>query len=463
LIPELESGKWFDSVFKENRQLFSEVDTLLRALDRFFIVENLPNHKDNFTTRNFYVELSIVRDVLLRVLSILEQVIPERTKNAFWFQKYAEQSYASERKRDMLRTHLYKQDSPENSLILLYDSFINLKVIITDILKSDRVTYIAFKNYGDIITREIRENRFFNPFSKEIDPEFDRIKNPELTKVIRSIKDKQIKRVVSTVLVLLYRLLRYLGHIDTSSHLHVSLNCGYVILVLIRSEIRGLIVYLKEIIREINDPELKKTIDSLAFQFSIESKRVYEQELRDLSRISALNRIRGRIENCHGIIRNLTEQCVVQLASHFAPQLEGEQLFPSFKTRLEQSLKLREDIYVLHELINILEGVFQKETARKKILESLKSYMLYFESFTFRLLRYDDYEEFAKFFEEFLSVSPEKLSSSETRKLYEKIHRFKIFLETTLRLVSQRTELKDKPLDRNRAEEILTQFLPDEI
>jgi len=463
LISQLTRGKWFESVFREHKEQFSEIDTLLRALDRFFIIENLPIQKEVYTARNFYIELSIIKDVILRLLSLLEQVIPESTKNAFWFQKYAEQSYASDRKHDMLRAILYRQDSPENSLILLYDSFINLKVIITDILKNNRINYMAFKNYGDIITREIRENRYFNPFSKDINPDFDRIRNPELSRITRSIKDRDTKRAVSTVFILLYRILRYLRHVDIASHLHVSLNCSYVILILIRSEIKGLVKYLRDISANIDDAKLRETIDSLAFQFSIESKRVYEQELRDLSRISALNRIRGRIENCHGILRNLTEQCIVQLASYFSPSIEGEQLFPSFKTRLEQSMKLREDIYVLYELINILEGVFQKEKARLKIFDALKSYMLYFESFTFRLLRYDDYEEFAKFFEEFLSILPEQLSPSEAQKLYEKIHRFKIFLETTLRLISQRTELRDRPIDKKRAEDVLAQFLPDNL
>ncbi len=454
---------WFDSVFKENKELFSELDTLLRGLDRIFNPENLPISVENLTTRNFYAELTTVKDAILRVLSILELVIPESKKNAFWFQKYAEQSYVSDRKRDLLRSILYRQDTPEKSLLLLYDSFINLKVIVSDLLKGDTVSYMGYKNYGDIIAREIRENHYFDPFKKEINPDFDKIRNKEITAIVRSIKDRKTKRLISTIFIFLYRFLRYLGHIETSSHLQVSLNCAFVILVLLRSEIRAFINYLKEVSSEIEDKSLQDIIDSLAFQFSMETKRVYEQELKDLLRLSALNRIRGKIENSSGIITNLTEQCIVQLAQKFNPSIKGEDIFPSFVTRHAQSVKLREDIYVLYEFIEILESIFDKKEIRLKVFDSLRSYMLYFESFTFRLLRYDDYEEFARFFNEFFSITPETISGDASHKILEKLHRFKIFLETTLRLISQRTELRDKPIDKKKAEEILRQFLPEEL
>jgi hypothetical protein len=47
----------------------------------------------------------------------------------------------------------------------------------------------------------------------------------------------------------------------------------------------------------------------------------------------------------------------------------------------------------------------------------------------------------------------------ELNKILEKIHNFKIFLETTLRHIANRDELKDKPIDTDKAEELLKQYL----
>jgi uridine kinase len=41
----------------------------------------------------------------------------------------------------------------------------------------------------------------------------------------------------------------------------------------------------------------------------------------------------------------------------------------------------------------------------------------------------------------------------------EKIHNFRIFLETTLRQIANRTELRDKPVDMKRVDKIINQYL----
>ena len=62
-----EEGKedWVTRSKQENRPLFSELDILLRALDRYFNVENL-TFSENIAGKNFYEELVTVRDTIMR-------------------------------------------------------------------------------------------------------------------------------------------------------------------------------------------------------------------------------------------------------------------------------------------------------------------------------------------------------------------------------------------------------------
>ena len=461
MIEETKSSDWFAEVREKEKAFFSEINLLLRALDRAFNPENLPVSEQNYGARNFFPELSAVRDVVLRVLGILEVIIPESKKNAFWFQKFAEQKFLSDRKRDLLRESLNKQDKPEKSLFLLYDSFINLKVIINDLLRSNTVSYSGYKNFGDILGREIRENRVFDPFRKGVDQEFDSINNPRIKDVVKSLKDRGYKREISGVFIYLFRFLRYLGHIELSPSRSTSLSCAFLILVLMRSEIRSFVSYLDDMIEDVEDKGLRDVLQSIAFQFSMESKRVYAQELKDVLLRNASNQVMGRMENCQGIFRNLTEQCIVQLAQRFSPDIRGEEIFPSFETRVEQSLRLRDDVYILCRFFEIFEGSIEDSVKRKKVLESLKDYMLYFESLSFRLLRYDDYEEFHRFFNDFMSITPDVFDNYGVHKVFEKAHKFRVYLETTLRLISQRSELRDKPINEVRVQEVLQQYLPD--
>ena len=100
MTPEESSQNWAAQSKQDNSLLFSELDVLLRGLDRFFSIENLPYSNENIASRNFYEELLAARDALLRVLGILEVVIPENRKNAYWFRKFTESKFMSEGRID---------------------------------------------------------------------------------------------------------------------------------------------------------------------------------------------------------------------------------------------------------------------------------------------------------------------------------------------------------------------------
>lgn len=197
-MPQLTAeSNWVTQSRKKNPETFSELDTFLRAIDRFFNIDNLPISKENLTNRNFYHELVAVREVILRIVSLLETVIPEGKRNAYWFQKFAQTKLLSDRKRDALRDELYKQDTPEKSMLLLYDSFINLKELVSDLMKTEHIPLMTFSNIGHLIGKDIGENVFFNPFKRDINPDIDVIDNREVSKVVKSITDKEIKKYIS--------------------------------------------------------------------------------------------------------------------------------------------------------------------------------------------------------------------------------------------------------------------------
>jgi hypothetical protein len=455
---EEEKEDWVVQSKRENSLLFSELDILLRALDRYFNVENL-TFTENIAGKNFYEEMVTVRDSIMRVLGILEVVIPESKKNAYWFQKYTETKYLPARKIDVFREDLYKQDAPEKGLYLLYDSFINIKGLITDLLRSGNISYLGFTNVGHLISKEVRENIFFSPFRKDLNPEFDMISNKSISGIVKSLADKYEKKQISVIYIYLFRFLRILGFVEISTQRSVSLHSSLMVLILLRSEIIAFRGAIEKATQKIKNNELQALLQSLSYQFSIETKRVYLQELKDINRRKTAVQFRGKIENSHGILKNLIEHCVVQITQFYTPSIKGEDIFPSFMTRKEQSHRLREDITALHKFLALLEKKAAAPQNRLKVFESLKGYMLYFESFTSRLLRYEDYEEFVLFFNELNSVKNETVLGPGFLKVMEKVMRFKIFLETTMRQIENREELSGTDLDTNRIRDLINQYL----
>jgi hypothetical protein len=459
MLRKKEKEEWVGDSKKANHRLFSELDVLLRALDRFFNVDNLTSASNDLTNKNFYEELVTVRDTILRVLGVLEVVIPENKKNAYWLQKFAETKLLSAQGRDDFREDLYRQDTPEKSLYLLYDSFINLKGVISDLIRTGTISYMGFVNIGHMIGKEIRENIYFNPFRKSLNPEFDTITNPKISDIVRSIGQKDVKKYLSVIYIYLFRFIRFMGFIDIETQRPLSLNVSLIILILLRAEIGAFQGYIEKAVKKISDPELEGLLKSISYQFSMEIRRVYLQELRDIQRKKASPHFRGKIENCHGILRNLTEQTIVQLTQHFRPDIGGEDIFVSFLTKVQQSIRLREDIVVLHRFIVMIEERANNASERLKVFESMRNYMLYFESFTFRLLRHDDYEEFVMFFNEIHSARRDVIMGPGFKKLLDMIRHFNVYLETTLWHIANRSELGDKVIDMERVEGLIGQYM----
>jgi hypothetical protein len=215
-------------------------------------------------------------------------------------------------------------------------------------------------------------------------------------------------------------------------------------------------MYLERISEGLRNPGLKGLLEALSYQFAMESKRVYLQELKNVFEKKSPRSLRGRIENSHGILKNLTEQTVIQMAHFWRPDLRNEEIFEIFTTKTAQSLKLREDISALHRLITLFEQDTRWPEKRHETLRSILNYMEYFESFTFRLLRYDDYESFSKFFNEIKGTAVE---DEDFDVLLDRSRHFKIFLETTLRQMGNRSELKDRPVDVEHVEDIVRQYI----
>jgi hypothetical protein len=447
---------WVEDSRKTNAALFSELDVLLRALDRFFSLEYLPAPKELTSTKNFTPELEAARDTIIRVLDVLETVIPEDKRNAYWFQKFAETKFLSDLKRDHFREELFRQDSPGKSLYLLYDSFINLKTLLADLTKTNDLNYMSFKNAGNLICKQVRENLFFNPFRHDVDPEFDRIENREVSAIVRNIEDREMRKTLSTVFLHLFRFLRYMRHMNFSTPRMAYLHASLLILLLLRSEIDLFRIYLEKVCARLSDRRLRRELETLSYQFAMESKRVFLQELKDILDKKSHRQLRGAIENSHGILKNLTEQAIIQTARFLKPGLQDEDVFEIFNTKMALSLKLREDVHALHRFLSLMGRDDQPFEKKQEILISLLNFMEYFESFTFRLLRYDDYEEFSAFFNDIKAACRKGGEASE---VFDRCSHFKIFLETTLKHIGNRGELKGRPLDVEHVEDIIRQYI----
>jgi len=94
----------------------------------------------------------------------------------------------------------------------------------------------------------------------------------------------------------------------------------------------------------------------------------------------------------------------------------------------------------------------------------LRDFIIYFQNLSFTLLRYTDLEPFDEFARYIFNlyedcIEKKKIEEEKINQLKEKIHTFRIYVETTLSHVNNRAELRDVPFHTEGAKELLEQFI----
>lgn len=469
-------AQWLSSLRLDNRaeKLF-ELEVMLKGIDRFFNLQNLPlNSEDNPIRLNFVDEIAIACLGFTRITEISRRFLEASERSYYQFRYYVESELLGDLARSRVIEHSLSQNTPEESLMLIYSSFLGLKNLCSELGKLKDVRYPLFFHLGSLTSRAIVQSRFFNPITMiEFRPEFDQVANRVVKRAVRGIADLEARRMISVVILAFYRLLHYLGFIDQYSDDIARLKQGIIIFALINSEARHLISFLElelkprmERSKNAEAREFSELADALGFQFTMELRKVNQSELVGASKHVELDPIKTVVENGKGILGNFLMQSIVQMAQALAPEIQGEDIFPDFHSKKEQSNRLREELAVFKTLMDKFEEITESTVEGAslknfiKYLKIQKAYIRYMEKNTVKLIRYGDLIEFRKYFAKINTLSTDdlhRMDKLEEFKMESKF--FKIFLETTLGHITQRAELQAQPLDEGRIQARLKMFI----
>jgi len=467
---------WIKSLNIKNKEdyLF-ELEMVLRGLDRFFNIENLPlSNKEQIVIRNFSNEIRIVQRYIERVVFLIKQLLEKENSSVFHFHGYVENRLLKDYAKDLFILKTITQETPRESIYILILTFLNLSEILRAIGTLPVVPYILFHNSGQLISREIAMNHFFNPFRlPAFSPVYDKITNPEILRTIKIIDDDDCKTIITVVLLALLRFLKYINFVDQNSKDVNVLKDSLLIFSLLKSEGSDLCSYINMDVpfklknkQKSKVENILKVLDSVSFQLNMEMKKVFSQLLRDIAQINNFSILRSNIDSAKGVLTNFFQQSVITVAQIFNTDIDGRNVFPDFVSRYEQSIRLREDIWifieVLEEAEKQLKGKVEKERIKtqEQILQMIQDYILYFQNLSLNLVRYTDLVSLEQFFETVnLFIQEKAVGKQRIEEFRKEIHKFKTYLQTTLHQINCRGELQNVEFNRTHAMELLSQFI----
>lgn len=332
-----------------------------------------------------------------------------------------------------------RDQRPVRNMNLLMEGLLDVRTMIQELSRLSKISYLCFGSVGRIINREIRKGVYFDFFlERRFETFFDKVNNPQIIRIVRSIQIPQYKRSIASVFLEFFRVLRFLHSITMQMQDAHALKRSLLIFSLIYAELKWVLLYLEEqyLRREHPDQNFSDLIEGIVYSLSMELKKVMRRELLGTAALQQYDLIFAKIQNSQGILLNSVQQIVFSIAHYFNPRLEGHEIFPDYVTRLEQSLKLRHDIFELRDYIGkmLADGDLMELTSIIRKIE-------WFRTNSMKYLMYKDWFDLDNFYHEIMACRT-------SGNLNFSLHRFHTFLTTLIKEVNKRSILFNHPLER---------------
>ncbi|MCS6884780.1 MAG: hypothetical protein RMM17_03605 [Acidobacteriota bacterium] len=433
---------WLDNLCKEDRAKLFELEMWIKSFDCFFRIKNHPlseQEQNDIVSKNFIEELKITKNVMLRMSYLANELISAESLGANRFDRYIEAKLCwAHSAESSLETTLW-QTRPEESLALLNESLTDLRVLIDELANLPKLSLQAFTSIGKIVNREIKRCRYIELLLAQnyYRPQLDYLANSFLSKAINAIEDEVLRKEIVKVLLDFFRLLKYLDFVAVNLAYDRPLKDSLLIFSLIYSETQLLLEYLEN--RLLKNPNLppngSNAIDGCTYALQMDLKKVFGRELVGFAHLNQAPPIYTKVENSHGLLRDCFQQSVVSIVQIFQPDFDGTQLFETFQTKLEQSLRLRMDIW---RLLCQLRKFEQAPDENK--LPTLIEHMTVFRDTSLKSLMYKDWDDYERLMEQ--SITARNLDES-----IKAIHIFSTFLEALLGQINLRAVIANHPFD----------------
>ena len=442
-----ERERWLAAVSIDGREeLLFELEMLLRGVERYFNLHNLPiEEQAPVVARDFTEELKCVRDAVSRCSQLARRLLDPPADQRLMFRKYLESRVADDRVRHDLIEQELDQATPQESLFLIRSGFTAQRGVIDALLKLPHCGYALFSDVGQMTLREMALNKYFKPLRPmEFRAEYDRIKNVRVLEIVRGIAALEIRRPVTLGFLALFRLMHYVRYLPADPD--PQQRRALVIVALLRSEFQALSSFLEaEAARiEHRSPEKATILSRAAVALRKDSARTWKRELGQVGRATPAALVRVKRE-----FASLCQEQAVLIAKAFEPKLTEADLFDDLVSKQEQAKRLRLDLCAYREVVNRMARALTNPVAEegRDALDGMKKFIVYFRDVSYQLLRYGDYEPFDRFqalVAEQETVPPAPVQRS---RMGDDLRLFREVLDKTFSSVCRREELASVPFN----------------
>ncbi len=409
-----------------------EMEMWLKGIERFFDLDCLPLsafERSHASLKNYVEEVAVVRQGIGHLALVTTHLLGEGKEDLASFLLYLDSQVSrGTAQPDSTR----RKGSAESELAGVVEKFDDFSKVLDEMSRGPFLPLQTYLSIGRILVGTLRGERNLGIlFRENLRPVLDRASKQSLSRVLSSVPDPSQKTALAAIFVELFKGLRYTEMIQDVISSPVTAKRSLLVFSLIQAEAGDLCRFVKRRLlpRFSEGTVLYENLDRLGFSTEMEVKKVMEVELVDVALMKDPKLVFGRLENACGILRDLFQQNIIALADTYSSEVDGRALFPDYRTRLEQSVRLRDDLWSL-----VLATAGFQKTPDKKGLKALLDGLDEFRRGSMRHLMFKDWSLFERFHSGF---SRER----SPRTFVPAAHQFEVFLRTLVREIGKRSVL----------------------
>ncbi|HEX8163741.1 MAG TPA: hypothetical protein VF538_17875 [Pyrinomonadaceae bacterium] len=408
-----------------------ELAIWLSALQSFFDLSDHPldgGDGERLTGQNFIHETRILQQVLRHCLHLCLSLSPETlAAPSIGGAPVGDAEFARE---------LTEPARPSSSHYRTYESLSTLYGLCRALSQTTRVDAASWSGMGELFRREFDES---GGASAAAPPpaEILRQRFPALRRLAESAVQQTSAGELTAVLSLLADALEHLSFVATLLAKDQPLKMALPIFLHVHGRAKEAVAALERMATRAAEGqvELYELFDGAGYAVGMELNKVFCRELAGLAAARRPAAIYTRVENAHGLLRDCFQQTILSLALAFDPNFEGSTLFDTLVSKLRQSLRLREEIWALSELVRRAE-----RDCDRRPLAPLVARLRSFEEGAMRHLMYKDWESFERFVTEITAARG-------AGELAPVLHRFATYLDALFNQINMRAVLAAHPFD----------------
>jgi hypothetical protein len=489
---------WFTGLpWDKKEDTLFELEMLLKGVACFGNPRNHPGEQRSSAAvaHDFTEELRVLRDGIARINTLVRVMLGDREK-AYTFTRYLETVLPEDSARGRLVQEQLTQDTPEESLFVLRNSFGAFQELSDAILRLGIVSNRIYGALHGTVAREVGRNVYFNPLiALEFRQEFDRIQNGDVLEALNAVPSEGAHRVAALAMLALFRLLRYLELIDGYAVDPASARRAYLILSVVRSDVRALTRYLGRHAADVLANALERELMSVRISDLASRRADLEQEARWLAVLrSAFETIASglrvdvrkvflhdvpspsagmpgadlapHLTNATRELRASLHHAITALTRALAPSRSAPQLAMDRDARRAASERLRREVWMFMQILRAFMAKASASSGASPQWASGASYqfardfLVHFRAIGYQLMRSHEYPRTEAFL---ASIEPlrdvDLLSAAQLAHAVEQARHFYAFLEQLFRSVSARAELAEIEFDRKDGVETLKIYL----